>query len=71
MSETRNIGGDPVYPCLTIRDYLAAQALQGLLARSNSKLSYTAGLKCETNSEEHYALVAYEFADAMLKARGE
>lgn len=43
---------------LTIRDYFAAHALQGMLARENH---YT------TDAAE----VSYAYADAMMKARGE
>ena len=41
-----------------MRDYFAAAALQGLLASFES-----------IGTRDAYALVAYEYADAMLKAR--
>ena len=51
-------------PCdgMTLRDYFAAKAMQGMLACSNldAKLKADAGL---------IATSAYQFADAMLKAR--
>jgi hypothetical protein len=43
---------------MTLRDYFAAAALQGLLASFES-----------IGTRDAYALVAYEYADAMLKAR--
>ena len=47
---------------MTLRDYFAAKAMQGMLACSNldAKLKADAGL---------IATSAYQFADAMLKAR--
>lgn len=44
---------------MTLRDYFAAKALQGMLA------SCSAG----NNGVESYAREAYAFADAMLRAR--
>ena len=47
-------------PCdgMTLRDYFAAKALQGLLSDSNVRAS-----------EEVFATKSYAIADAMLKAR--
>ena len=47
---------------MTLRDYFAANAMQGMLACSNldAKLKADAGL---------IATSAYQFADAMMKAR--
>ena len=47
---------------MTLRDHFAAEAMQGMLACSNldAKLKADAGL---------IATSAYQFADAMLKAR--
>ena len=70
---TTNTGG-PAFPTpryergdmyslgMTLRDYFAAKAMQGMLACSNldAKLKADAGL---------IATSAYQFADAMLKAR--
>ncbi len=47
------------HPGMTLRDYFAAKALQGLL------------LDIETMEPERTAEIAYLYADAMLKARGE
>lgn len=44
---------------LTLRDYFAAAALQGMLADSKLKAEYS-----------EFALRAYRVADAMLKERG-
>lgn len=46
---------------LTLRDYFAAAALQGMLADSKLKAEY---------SWNEFALRAYRLADAMLKERG-
>lgn len=46
---------------MTLRDYFAAKALQGLLAGSPDADCGIIG----------YARDAYKFADAMMKARGE
>jgi hypothetical protein len=58
--EERNGDGYPVkdYFGITVRDYFAAQALQGLLADQNVHGEF-----------ESFANNAYGFADAMLKAR--
>ena len=45
---------------MSLRDYFAAKAMQGLMADSNV---------CGTPDE--IACAAYEIADAMIKARGE
>lgn len=71
MSNT-NTGG-PAFPGLhpsaecrfreegmTLRDYFAAKALQGMFASGNLPKSV---------SDEELAAVAYQTADAMLKAR--
>ena len=52
----------PAHPGMTLRDYFAAKAMQGMLACSNldAKLKADAGL---------IATSAYQFADAMMKAR--
>lgn len=46
---------------MTLRDYFAAKAMQGLIAQSCGA-AWAA-------TKEHYALYAYEMADEMLKAR--
>jgi len=43
---------------MTLRDYFAAKAMQGLLACASGD-----------GTKESYAKWAYEYADAMLKAR--
>lgn len=57
-------GWQGMAPCdgMTLRDYFAAKAMQGMLACSNldAKLKADAGL---------IATSAYQFADSMLKAR--
>jgi hypothetical protein len=52
--------GDP-YSGMTLRDYFAAKAMQGLLACPMQPQS----------GPDMYARDAYALADAMLKARGE
>lgn len=49
---------------LTIRDYFAAKALQGMLSNEQC---HPFGMSF---SEEYHADFAYRMADAMLKARG-
>ena len=54
---------------MTLRDYFAAKAMQGMLADSQTRES------CPEDHEEKwvrsFARVCYEFADAMLAARGQ
>ena len=50
-----------IYEGMTMRDYFAAQALTGILANTSDKCASTSTI----------ASCCYEFADAMLKARGE
>ena len=60
--------GGPAFPTafqlhskgMTMRDYFAAAALQGLMAK----------MEPENQLEHHIAKWSYEAADAMLKARG-
>jgi hypothetical protein len=55
-------------PGLSIRDYFAAAALQGILAHGLIKVAECAekrGISCA----EYYAICSYEYADAMLAAR--
>jgi hypothetical protein len=47
---------------MTLRDYFAAKAMQGILASEDPETS--------TNNREATARTAYEYADAMLAARG-
>jgi hypothetical protein len=55
-------GKNSLHEGMTLRDYFAAKAMQGLL--SNSETNRAWGV----NENAKYA---YEQADAMLKARGE
>ena len=55
---------DVKYPGMTLRDWFAGMALQGILA--NDKLGMWG-----PNATNDYALTAYTQADAMLKARDE
>ena len=73
MSEIKYTGG-PAFPNsikitnegfaelrgMTLRDYFAAKALQGLLSNHTAE-----------GQNQEYASWAYQYADAMLKARGE
>ena len=64
-------GGDPttiIHDGMTLRDYFAAKALQGLLA--NPKLSNEI-LKHGGAASGWIEDSAWAFGDAMLKARGE
>jgi hypothetical protein len=50
---------------LTMRDYFAAAALQGLLACQAPGYEYTADIRFETASKE-----SFKYADKMIQARG-
>jgi hypothetical protein len=70
MSNT-NTGG-PAFPTqvasyegMTLRDYFAAKAMQGLMGRSWAD----AAGKFPENLHGVWATAAYQMADAMLKAR--
>ena len=74
--------GGPAFPApynndgvgMSLRDWFAGQALNGSLASQNPKSFWAfAGNPDETNSDEAkkgIAVLCYEIADAMLKARG-
>jgi hypothetical protein len=53
-------GGYDITGGMTLRDYFAAKALQGMFASGNLPKSVT---------DEELAAVAYQTADALLKAR--
>jgi hypothetical protein len=55
--------GDMQAQGMTLRDYFAAKALQGLLADQAPYDEITFDIS------EVYARISYEYADAMLKAR--
>ena len=63
-----NVPSDPGYTQwdtgMTLRDYFAAAALQGIVSDPNN----WSNSKKDMESVSH---AAYEFADAMLKARGD
>jgi hypothetical protein len=65
MSNTNT--GEPAFPTpdnadegMTLRDYFAAKAMQGFAACPDVSWPHTAEM----------AVIAYKWADAMLKARG-
>lgn len=55
---TDHVDHIPSHPGMSLRDYLAAAALTGLIASSRSEPSF-----------EEYSKCAYHHADAMLAAR--
>ena len=64
--ESYSLGGAinrkaPLHEGITIRDYFAAKAMQGLLANSETNRAW---------GVDENAKYAYEQADAMLEARG-
>lgn len=73
---TMRLSNTPAFPCddqlfhgMTLRDYFAAQALQGMTGNSFVAEAYA---RVDLPSEEicnQYAIEAYRFADAMLMAR--
>ena len=60
-------GVTPYNPGMTLRDYFAAKALQGLLANPKLQKEILAQGGCVSGWIE---TSAYAFADEMLKARG-
>ena len=65
--------GGPAFPAIenwrvdsgmTLRDYFAAKALAAMISKDNKE-----GALCGKTGVGHLALFAYEYADAMLKAR--
>ena len=71
MMTNKGITGGPAFPVagyqgMTLRDYFAAKAMQGLCAREDGK-----GFDFSTfpNDPMRVALWAYDVADQMLKAR--
>lgn len=54
---------------MSLRDYFAAKALQGLLANIANEDEFASGdFRVVT---DHYASIAFQYADAMLRARQE
>lgn len=53
---------------MSLRDYFAAAALQGLLANSEIAKSFVKGKECSFVQGWH-SETSYRFADAMLEAR--
>jgi uncharacterized protein CbrC (UPF0167 family) len=51
---------DPFSHGMTLRDYFAAKAMQGMFASQGNMLAVT---------KEYLAETSYEYADAMMKAR--
>jgi len=65
-------GGIVPHGGMTLRDYMAAKALQALLAGSfteSGQEGIEANRMPNQNVEDLIASTAYEYADAMLKAR--
>jgi hypothetical protein len=52
----------PAYPGMSLRDYFAAKAIEGII-------SAYAGPECSLPNDDTAAVLAYRYADAMLKAR--
>lgn len=55
------VGSNTLNPGMTLRDYFAAKALQGMLASETEDSQYDTKIATER---------AYRMADAMLRARG-
>ncbi|TKU44051.1 hypothetical protein FDX24_05705 [Citrobacter sp. wls716] len=66
---TRDDNYDSKYssPGMTLRDYFAAKAMQGLLA--NTLMGDASLHACAPDWLDDISVGAYEFADAMLRAR--
>jgi hypothetical protein len=56
-----------VHDGMTLRDYFAAKAMQGML--SNSNITFPINKEDHRTDAEKYADDSYIFADAMLEAR--
>jgi hypothetical protein len=56
---------------MDLRDYFAAKAMQAMLASPELLVIVTADEVLGDNSRERCARCAYNFADAMMKAREE
>ncbi len=57
-------------PEKTLRDEFATAALQGLLVRSSPQSLLDVSKEYNINPSEALAIMAYEHADAMIRARG-
>lgn len=68
-------GGDmatPAFPGMTLRDYFAAQAMQGELASMRDAEGEICGVSLDASDDTLHRLTKhwYRLADAMLRARG-
>ena len=54
---------------MTLRDWFAGQALNGMVAADNDDQLARDAKAGHRQIKEHYAILAYEFADAMMEAR--
>ena len=57
------------HPGMTLRDYFAASALQGLLASETDEFRFTDPKLTDLGRTSEAAESAYDLADAMLMAR--
>lgn len=64
-----------IYPGMTLRDYFAAQALQAIIAKAPFGDSLHGSAEqvraAHVRLMQSRAALAYDYADAMLKSRGE
>ena len=67
----RNIMAFEEFCGLTVRDYFAAKAMQGLVGCFTWRESVDEITEDDTEATHYTAIMAYEMADAMLKARGQ
>ncbi len=64
--------GDPTHGGelgMTLRDYFAAKAMQGMLTSPEFLVVVTADQAVGGNAKERVSNIAFAYADAMLKAR--
>lgn len=54
---------------MTIRDYFAASAMQAMMTSPELMVVVTADQVLGDNAKERISKLAYQYADAMLKAR--
>ena len=59
------------YGGMTLRDYFAAKAMTAIISGTAFQVVATLAAKADIIAEDYIATAAYEYADAMLKARAE
>lgn len=58
--------GDVQHPGMSLRDWLASQAISGVIRQCATDLQFNSGGQ---SAEQYFAMKAYAIADAMIAAR--